>query len=57
MKREEAIKRLNELAPGDIEQAHVDADWILRDVLVELGYGDVVEAYDAAADRLGFYYA
>jgi hypothetical protein len=45
----EAIRELNELAAtgeGDIEAAHGNADGILCELLTELGYADVVEAWN-----------
>jgi len=51
MTREEAIKRLEEIAKGipgyDIERDHIEADSVLCDLLTSLGYEDVVEKYDA----------
>lgn len=46
--RKAAIEKLTELATnGDTEAAHADADKVLTDLLTALGYGDVVEAWDA----------
>ena len=46
MSKEEAIKKLEEWADsGDIEMAHCEAEDILCDLLIQLGYEDVVQAY------------
>lgn len=42
-----AIERLREEAgSGDVESAHASADRILCELLIELGYGNVVEAWE-----------
>ena len=52
MTREEAIETLNALPQfavaefRDYEEGHVKADYVLRDLLITLGYADVVEAWD-----------
>lgn len=44
--REDALNDLARLASStDLEGAHIDADDILCELLLELGYNDVVEAY------------
>ena len=51
MTRETAIAALEacrQLAENDPELAHVEADEVLRALLLSLGYEDVVEAYDRA---------
>ena len=46
MSREEAIQKLNECFDNeDTEVAHGVADDVLCDLLVSLGYEDVVNAY------------
>lgn len=46
MTREEALERLKELdKSGDTEAAHADADEVLCELLIALGYEDVVRAY------------
>lgn len=48
MNREEAIKKLKELQntdEWDVEQAHIEADNILCELLKTLGYSDVVEEW------------
>lgn len=46
MSREEAIAKLAELAKSkDIESAHGEADDVLCELLVALGYEDVVDLY------------
>lgn len=43
----EAIKRLKKAEEiGDEETGHVDADRVLCDLLIELGYQSVVDAFD-----------
>lgn len=45
--REDALNDLAKLArSNDTEGAHIDADDILCELLLELGYNDVVEAYN-----------
>ena len=49
MKRtiEEIIARLKELQQDDdIEGAHIQADWIICDLLEDLGYTKVIKEYD-----------
>ena len=47
MDREEAIEKLKQAQEsGDIEIAHVDADDILCELLIGLGYSDVVNEYN-----------
>lgn len=44
---QEALKQLEELRHStDTEGAHVDADNVLCKLLVDLGYKDVVKAYN-----------
>ena len=46
MTREEAIERLKKAQGcGDTERSHEGADEVLCEVLLTLGYGDVVEEY------------
>jgi hypothetical protein len=42
---------------GDPESLHSEADQILRMALRHLGQHDLVDAYEAARDRVGFWYA
>ncbi len=54
MKVEEAVGRLQVIeANPDIERAHVDADQVLCDFLLSLGYADVVTRYH----KISKYYA
>jgi hypothetical protein len=46
MTREEAIKKLNEINKEYRELAHIEADEILCQFLVSLGYQDVVDTWD-----------
>ena len=54
MTREEALETLKALAKDDdTEVAHIDADGVLCQLLLTLGYGDVVDEYH----RVGKWYA
>lgn len=54
MTKEKAIERLRELqADGDQENGHIEADDILCELLVSLGYEDVVKEYH----KIGKWYA
>lgn len=45
---EEIITRLKELQQSnDIESAHIQADWIICNLLEDLGYKNIVKEYDA----------
>ena len=45
---EEIIARLKELQQSDdTEAAHVEADWIICNLLDDLGYENIVKEYDA----------
>ena len=47
MTREEAIAALKkEQGSDDIEGSHINADKVLCDLLISLGYGDVVDEFD-----------
>lgn len=46
MTREQALERLRECHTDDEEIDHVRADRVLCELLVSLGYGDVVEEYE-----------
>lgn len=59
MSKDEAIRKLNAIERYDREGAHIDADNIIVDYLSSLG-GDakeVAEAYNAARNRVGFWFA
>ncbi len=44
---EEIIVKLKELQQDDdIEKAHLEADWIICDLLDDLGYTEVTKEYD-----------
>ena len=44
---EKYMKRMKEAGNnGDIEVAHIDADGILCELLIELGYGKIIELYN-----------
>ncbi len=45
MDRETAIEKLKQCQDYDAERAHNDADDVLCDLLVALGYKDVVEEW------------
>jgi hypothetical protein len=56
--REDAVDALRSWRDSDDrEAAHYTADRILLAVLKELGADDVVEAYNALRDEVGFWYA
>ncbi len=45
---EELITRLKGLQQSeDTETAHIQADWIICNLLEDLGYKDIVKEYDA----------
>lgn len=39
------VTKMKNVSEGDIESDHRKADGILCDLLIELGYGDVVKEY------------
>ena len=48
MNKDTAIKELRIIQQSnDVEMAHIDADRILCDLLISLGYEDVVDEYEA----------
>jgi hypothetical protein len=48
MTREEAIRKLRLAQDNpDTEEAHQHADYVLCELLLALGYKDVIEEYDA----------
>lgn len=54
MTREQAIEKLKaEQGPGDYENSHSNADWILCELLTALGYADVVAEWE----KVGKWYA
>lgn len=60
MTPEDAIKKLVEIRKSpvdDPESSHLSADAILLDVLQELGYEDVSNAYIQTSRACGFWYA
>jgi hypothetical protein len=57
MTSEEAIEKLDALTTVDPERSHCEADDILLAVLEANGLGDVSKAWQAAAERTGFWYA
>ncbi|MFY3456965.1 hypothetical protein ACOTJD_09910 [Achromobacter xylosoxidans] len=57
MTEQQAIDRLNALTSDDPEAAHGEAEDILCEFLADGGYAAVVEAFLAAAARVGFWYA
>lgn len=54
---DEVITRLNAVTGADQEDAHIEADRLLLDALLLLGGSEVVSAYQAARERVGFWYA
>lgn len=55
--KQETIDSLNALSNRDKELAHSDSDDLMLEALRLAGWNDVAEAYDAARDRIGFWYA
>lgn len=54
----EAVADLNAMTEdGDQELSHSEADDILVRVLTEAGYIEVAAAFEAARERVGFWYA
>lgn len=54
---DEIIEKLNQLSGDDPEAEHGVADELLCDALELAGMVKVVEAYNNAQDRVGFWYA
>jgi hypothetical protein len=54
---QEAVAKLNALTSHDPETAHGRADEILCEFIRSIGHAEVAEAFEAAADRVGFWYA
>jgi len=60
MTPEEAVKRFSEMGVTDSkndEDLHIEADEILLKCLAGLGHENIVEAYQKARERIGFFYA
>jgi hypothetical protein len=57
MTSEEAVNKLEQLDRGDPEQAHIEADAILVELLASQGFGAVADAFHKAQDDIGFWYA
>lgn len=58
--KEEIIARLNALQAddsGNTEEAHREAASLLTDALLLAGMSDVVDAYQDAKNRIGFWFA
>ena len=53
----EAIKKLNELSSGDPEVSHTQADDIVLEFLRSNGHHELVDAWEEAEARIGFWYA
>lgn len=54
---QEAVAKLQALTWADPEEAHGEADEILCEFLRAIGHTGVAAAFEAAADRVGFWYA
>ena len=53
-----AVDALNDLKEGsDEEIAHALAEDALCDLLRSVGFGEAADAFDAANERVGFWYA
>lgn len=57
MTRQDAKRRLDKLTDDDPESAHGRAEDIICQFLKDNGFGDVAEAFEAARDRVGFWYS
>jgi len=57
MTHDEAVRRLNELEPGDTEWLHIEADRIIIRYLQHHDANEVADAWEDARERLGFWYA
>lgn len=57
---EDVIQKLQDVYDvhqDDPEMAHYEADYILKSVLIDLGYSRIVNEYNAIKNKVGFYYA
>jgi hypothetical protein len=54
---QEAVAQLDALSWNDPETAHGRADEILCEFIRAIGHAEVAVAFEAAADRVGFWYA
>ena len=57
MKESDVIQELNTMRGDDPKIDHCRADDLLCEFLRAKGFGDVAEAYERAANRVGFWYA
>jgi len=57
MTHDEAVRRLNELEPGDTEWLHIEADRIIIRYLQHHDANEVADAWEDARERLRFWYA
>lgn len=54
---QEVVDRLNALPGADQESEHAEADSLLMDALRLVGGHEIADAFNAASDRVGFWYA
>ncbi len=57
MTDEEIIAALESMSGTDTEQEHITADDLLVQALKNAGKEKIAEAFQAAANRVGFWYA
>jgi hypothetical protein len=58
MDMESAVKKLNAMDNGDDQEiAHCEAENVLTEYLREIGHEAIADAFEAARDRVGFWYA
>lgn len=60
MTQEQAVLELEKIGRGGCtcsEQGHIQADRVLLQFLRDNGFAQVVDAWDAAEERLGFWYS
>lgn len=51
------IRELDALQPGDTEKLHVQADSLIKNLLLDINLYDVAIAYERAQKRCNFQYA
>jgi hypothetical protein len=54
---QEAVAKLQALTGHDPEEEHGDAEEILCEFIRAIGHAEVADAFEAAANRVGFWYA
>ncbi len=54
---QQAVDRLQALSPEHPDTEHIEAEKILCEFLRAIGHAEVADAFEAACDRVGFWYA